>query len=83
MAPFRHLGMQMCPRQLTEVDTEHQNGEKLDFIFMFTLTGHVSWCQTGWFELEIADLLGFSHTVIFRVYRKQCDGEVVMMKMPR
>ncbi len=56
-------------RRLAEVQTMHQNGEERGFKWLWTW--NVCWCQTGWSEyLKTADLLGFSHTTISRVYRE-------------
>ncbi len=56
-------------RRLAEVQTEHQNGEERGFKWLWTWND--CWCRrTGLSISETADLLGFSHTTISRVYRE-------------
>ncbi len=61
-------------RRLSEVQTEHQNGEERGFKWLWTWNG--CWCRrTGLSISQTADLLGFSHTTISRIYRECSEKE--------
>ncbi len=53
-------------RRRAEVQTEHQNGEERGFKWLWTWNG--CWCRRAGLSISnTADLLGFSHTTIFRI----------------
>ncbi len=63
-------------RRLAEVQTEHQNGEEMGFKWLWKWNGCCA-RRAGLRISKTADLLGFSRTTIFRVYREGSEIEKI------
>jgi len=63
-----HLGVWSWSRQSPELQTEYQNGKERWFKQFWAW--HGCWCLS---ISQSAQLLGFSHTTISRVYKECCE----------